>query len=559
MDTMGLDHERLQRLLAAGRTLVAQLDVEAVLAELLDAARDITEARYAALGVLDEDRTELERFLTRGISPEAHRVIGDLPRGRGVLGVLIDEPRPLRLDHVGADPRSYGFPPGHPQMGSFLGVPLMIRGEAWGNLYLTGKIGAERFDESDQAAALLLADWAAIAIDNARLYRDVEARRDALERAVLSLEATSAIARAVGGETDLDRVLRLIVRRGRALVEARALTIALLEGSGLVIAAGAGDVDPHALGTPVAMDTGPVWSALQRRSPERIADLPERLGAPGPLLGVSDARTALLAPLVFRGRPVGVLCAFDRQPGSRPFHDEHEQLLLAFAANAATAVATIRTVAQDRLRDSLRAAEEERRRWARELHDETLQSLAGVRVLLAGALRRSDAAELRSVASEAVDQLQGDIDGLRALITDLRPAALDELGLAPALHALTERVAARHGVEITTALQPDAARAVQRLSADTETALYRIAQEALANAARHSGAAVIALELEERDGRLALCVRDQGSGFDPAVAVGGFGLVGIRERVELAGGRLELESSSSGTTLRVDVPAAEDY
>ena len=238
----GHDERRLARLIEAGRGLLSELDLETVLDRLLETAADLTGARYAALGILDDERRELDRFLTRGIDDETHRVIGDLPRGRGLLGVLIDEPRPLRLDDVGDHPRSYGFPPGHPPMRTFLGVPILIRGQAWGNLYLTEKAGGEPFAIEDEEAVIVLADWAAIAIDNARLYRDVAARREELERAVRGLQATAAIARAVGGETDLERILELVVKRARALVEAHDVLIMLRDGEDLVIAAGAGHV-----------------------------------------------------------------------------------------------------------------------------------------------------------------------------------------------------------------------------------------------------------------------------------------------------------------------------
>src|SRR5215216_543878 len=145
-----LDEPRLRRLTDAGRALIANLDLEAILQQLLDVAREVTGARYAAVGVLDERREELERFITAGIDPETHRAIGDLPRGRGILGLLIEEPRPLRLEHIGDHPQSYGFPAAHPEMETFLGVPVMIREEAWGNLYLTEKAGGGPFSEADE-------------------------------------------------------------------------------------------------------------------------------------------------------------------------------------------------------------------------------------------------------------------------------------------------------------------------------------------------------------------------------------------------------------------------
>ena len=240
--TDSLDQHRLARLIDVGRSLLSELDLDVVLDRVLETAAELTGARYAALGILDDRRRELARFLTRGIDESVHRAIGDLPRGRGILGVLIDDPRPLRLDDVGDHPRSYGFPPGHPPMRTFFGVPILIRGQAWGNLYLTEKAGGGAFTAEDEEATIVLADWAAIAIENARLYRDVAVRRDELERAVRGLQATAAIARAIGGETELERVLELVVKRGRALVDAHDVLILLREGDELVVAAGAGHV-----------------------------------------------------------------------------------------------------------------------------------------------------------------------------------------------------------------------------------------------------------------------------------------------------------------------------
>ncbi len=546
-----LDDHRLTRLIAAGRSLVAQLDLERVLAQLLETARELTGARYAALGVLDERRRELERFVTSGVDPATERAIGEPPRGRGILGVLIDDPRPLRLTDLTAHPRSYGVPAGHPPMHSFLGVPILARGEAWGNLYLAEKEGDAAFDAADEETVIILAEWAAIAIDNARLHQSVERRRDELERAVHGLEATTAIARAVGGETRLERVLELIVKRGRALVEARALVILLEEGEDLVLAAGAGRFDPHALGRRLRED-GTTWGEVCRSGrAERIADVPSRLRISADRLGVSDARTALLVPLAFRGRMLGVLAAFDRLTSDPAFRGDDERLMLAFAAIAATAVATAKTVEQARLRDSLDAAEQERRRWARELHDETLQGLGALRVLLSSALRRADPAGLEAAVRESVAQVGREIDALRTLIAELRPAALDELGLPPAIASLTDRAGTAEGLAIDREVCLDG-----RLAPELETTIYRVVQEALTNAAKHAGADGVAIAVAEHDGRVTIEVRDDGAGFDPAARAGGFGLIGMQERCTLAGGELEVVSAPGrGTVVRASLPA----
>lgn len=549
-----LDDHRLRALLAAGRGLVAELDLEVVLDRLLETARELTSARYAALGVLDERRNELERFLTRGVDAATQREIGSPPRGRGILGALIADPRPLRIADLRTDPRSYGVPAGHPPMRTFLGVPILVRGEAWGNLYLAEKDGGAEFDGADEETVVILAEWAAIAIDNARLYQDVEQRRDELQRAVHGLEATTAIARAVGGETRLERVLELIVKRGRALVDARAVVILLLEGDDLVMAAGAGRFDRDALGRRLPED-GTIWGQVRRSGrAERIADIPSRLRISAGRLGVSDARTGLLVPLTFRGTGLGVLAAFDRTTGDPAFGDDQQELMDAFAASAATAVATAKSVQRERLRESLEAAERERRRWARELHDETLQGIGGLRVLLASALRRADYAGLQEAVRDSIEEAAREIEALRALISDLRPAALDELGLAPAIESLCDRVAAVEGLEIERRMSLR-----RRLSPELETTVYRVVQESLTNAVKHARAEHVTVAVVEEGTRVAIEVRDDGSGFDPHAAHGGFGLVGMRERCTLAGGELEVVSAPGrGTSVRAELPSGRE-
>ncbi len=550
----GLDEHRLARLIDAGRGLLSELDLETVLDRLLRTAADLTGARYVALGVLDEGRRELSRFLTRGIDEETHRAIGDLPRGRGILGVLIDDPRPLRLDDVGDHPRSYGFPPGHPPMRSFLGVPILIRGEAWGNLYLTEKAGGEPFALDDEEAVIVLADWAAIAIENAGLYREVTVRREELERAVRGLRATAAIARAIGGETELERILELVVKRGRALIEAHDVLIMLREGDELVIAAGAGHVEvANTARLPLTGSTA--GQVLAEGRSRRIADAARELLIPPEELGLEHASTALLVPLVYRGQGLGVLAAFDRLDGDGAFTRDDEQLLEAFAAQAATAVATAKSVEADRRRRSLAATEAERHRWARELHDETLQALGGLKVLLSSATRLDDPEAMRASMREATQQLTGDIEALRALIAELRPPALDQLGLAPALTSLAQRTGAGNDVEVRADVELPGDR---RLAPELETTVYRVVQESLTNVVKHANASSIDIAVRCADDAVEVSVADDGIGFDTdAPARSGFGLAGMRERVELAGGDLSvLRGAGAGTVIRARLPLA---
>lgn len=542
--------DRLRQLLDVGRSLTAELDLDVLLERVMQTARELCGARYAALGVLDDQRRELAQFLTAGEEPEDHVAIGHLPRGRGILGLLIDQPVPIRLHDVSQHPRSYGFPPGHPPMRSFLGAPIVVRGESWGNLYLTEKDGADDFDDDDLEAIVVLAQWAAIAIDNARLFGTSERRRAELERAVGGMQAAQEIALALGGETDLDRVLELIAKRARALVDSDALLIWLADEGRLRLAAHAGNATPPA-NSEILVEGSTAGAALRSGSPKRVDDI-TTLDVDPAQFGVSGARSALFVPLVFRGRGLGVLAAFDHIGHAATFSDDDERALRSFAASAATAVATARGVEAQRLRDSIVAAEAERGRWARDLHDETLQGLGATKLALSAALR-GDPAAARTQMEAAVTQLGHEIVALRGIISDLRPPALDELGLQAALRTLAERVGAAHDLRLHLRLR----LGERRLDAETETIAYRVAQEALTNIVKHAAAAQVWLELRATPSTLELCVRDDGRGLDPdgAERSDGYGITGMRERAEIGGGGLRVEGhAGGGTTVALTLP-----
>jgi len=515
--------------------------------------REITGAQFAALGVLDETRKGLARFLTSGIDEATHRAIGDLPSGSGVLGVLIDEPRALRLADVGEHPHSYGFPPGHPPMRSFLGVPVLIRGEAWGNLYLCEKLDGEEFAPEDEDAALILAQWAGTAIENARIYDDSEHRRVEAEQAVRGLRAARDITDAIGGTVELDQVLELIVKRGRALIDARSILIMLREGNELVVAACAGHVrNVRGMRLPISDSTS--GQVLERGRPLRITEASEHLRIGPSQLGVEDAHAALLMPMMYRGAGIGVLAAFDRGSGGSTFSETDEQLLRTFASSAATAVAIKQSVEADRLRSAIAAADAERSRWARELHDQTLQALGGLRVLLASTLRDANA-EVRDQIAQAIEDVEVETDNLRGIITDLRPSLLDDLGLLAAIEALIER-RRDVGLEIESDLvlpDPEA----EMISDELETTVYRLVQESLTNVAKHARALSARVSVRLEGGVLTIEVSDDGVGFDPEAGTSGFGLAGMRERIYLAGGALDITSHGEGTTVSARMPVSE--
>jgi signal transduction histidine kinase len=534
------------------RGVLSDLDLDAVLERTLEAAREISGATYAAIGVLNQSRSELERFIAIGVDEETWRRIGAPPTGRGVLGELIDHPVPLRLPDVGAHPRSYGFPPEHPAMETFLGVPVFVGDRSFGNLYLTEKAGGEQFSERDEEAVVLLAQFAGLAIDHARRYSGLDARYREVHHTLDALDASLQIARALGGETDLDLILGLVAKRGRALVAAQALVIEYERDGEMVIAAGAGRLPPGLIGRRVDPRGSVASAALRTLSTLRLEQGPnmarfERHGLGR--LGVS-ASAGLVVPLLFRGRGHGVLIAVDRHSGGPGFTEEDQRLLEAFAASAAAAVATAESVEADRRRQRLEAAERERAQWARELHDETLQSLAALRLGLAAQLARPDLAAITGAVREAVTALEEEIASLRSLITELRPAALDDLGIEAAIEDLIGRARAR-GLDVDLAMDFSHHRGTpgERRSPELETAIYRIVQEALTNASKHGGARRASVEIADAAGTVLVTIRDDGHGFDPASSTTGFGLAGMHERAELLGGTLEIRSAPGQGTI----------
>ncbi len=539
--------------------VLGELDLDVVLDRVLESAQELTSARYAALGVLNESKTALARFLTRGIDAASHTAIGALPSGRGVLGALITDPVSLRLRDVGSHPRSYGFPAGHPPMHTFLGVPILVGERPFGNLYLAEKAGGAEFSGTDEQAVRVLAELAGVAVENARLYTGASERRDELERTVAALEATTQIARAVGGETDLEVVLELVAKRGRALVSARALLIELRQRNELVLAAGAGELPADVIGRVVALADTVASQAMRTGRTQRLESELNRTRFNEHGLGRLGVRAegGLAVPLVFRGETYGVLLAIDSLEDGPEFSTEDERLLESFAVSAATAVATAQSIASERQRQRLAAAEGERHRWARELHDDTLQSLSALRIGLSTAARSDRPEALEQAVRQALEHLEEAIANLRALITDLRPAALDELGVQAALEGLAERTG-RHGIEVDVSvdLAYEQGRASTRHIAEVETAIYRIVQEALTNAIKHGNAKRAVVEVSEDAASVHVSVRDDGEGFDPHQDTDGFGLLGMRERVGLLDGQLLIDSAPGrGATVRASIPA----
>jgi len=259
--------------------------------------------------------------------------------------------------------------------------------------------------------------------------------------------------------------------------------------------------------------------------------------------------------MVYRGQAVGLLAAFDHGADRAVFSEDDEQMLRTFAVSAATAVALAQSVRADRLRSSLAAADAERSRWARELHDETLQGLGGLRLLLASVLAQRDLNLARGALEEAAEHTEREIENLRAIITELRPAALDDLGLHAAIEALLDRHREQSGATIDSELDLPARSADSRdMDGETQTTVYRLLQEALTNITKHARANTVRVLVRQNDSELSVEVQDDGQGFDTGAQSSGFGLLGMSERIALAGGTLSIGSDANGTLLAACLP-----
>jgi len=541
--------DRLRVLVDAGIALSSELSLDVLLQRLVETAAELTGARYAALGVIDQTGTALERFLTTGIDAETHAAIGDLPKGRGILGVLIREFAPLRLANLADDPRSVGFPAHHPPMHTFLGVPILLRGVAYGNIYLTEKDGGGEFTDDDQEVIQLLAAQAAVAIENTRLY-------ETSTRWMHHLESLNEIGDALAGELELEPLLGLIARRLRSLVQARLVLIALPDpgADGLRVAAADGEgSDAYGLvGSELALGTSKTGRVMQRGRSERvdsILDDPEIDQQAARRIG---ARSALYVPLIVESSAIGVAVVHDKLGPSPSFTDEDVRLTESLAVRAATAVALSQRVSRDAVRRVVEAQESERARLARELHDETGQALTSILLGLKSLDDRVRDEEGRAAVAELRELVVSTLHDVRRLAVELRPAALDDFGLVPAIERLLDTAGEQSG--LTVDLQSEVGDV--RLPTETETTLFRIVQEALTNVLKHAAAERVTVLLSHADAGVRLVVQDDGCGFDPSKARDdGVGLLGMRERVSLVGGRLTVESTEgAGTMLTVEVP-----
>lgn len=536
--------DRLRLLVEAGIALSSELSLDALLQRIVETAARLTEAQYAALGVIDRTGHGLERFLTTGIDAETHSAIGELPRGRGILGVLIRDTQPLRLHDIAEDPRSVGFPRNHPPMRTFLGVPIVLRGVAYGNLYLTEKAGEADFTDEDEELTRLLAAQAAVAIENARLY-------ESSTRWLRQLETLNEIGAALTSEVELEPLLALVAERLRELLEARLVLVALPDEPGtLRVVAAAGDAE--LVGLQLELGATKVGRVLERGRTERVDSVMEDPEVDQRVARSLGITSAVYVPLTVRGRAIGVVVAHDKL-GPEPTFDEGDvRLAESLVRRAAIAVDLSERVGRDALRRVVDAQEVERARLARELHDETGQALTSILLGLKSLEDTVASDEARAAVASLREVVVSTLQNVRRLAVELRPSALDDFGLVPALERLATTLAEQSGL----AVDIEAQLGDERLPPDAETALYRIVQEALTNVVKHASARRVSIALVRKDRAAVAVIEDDGRGFDlGATRAGALGLAGMRERVALVGGRLTIESTTgAGTTVVAQVP-----
>lgn len=539
------DADRLRLLVEAGISLSSELSLDVLLQRIVETAARLTGARYAALAVVDATGKRLERFLTTGMDAKTREAIGDVPVGRGILGVVLREARPLRLSDIADDERSVGFPPGHPGMTAFLGVPILLRGVVYGNLYLTDKSDGSEFTAEDEELTQLLAAQAAVAVENARLH-------ETSTRWLRHLESLNEIGNALASQFVLEPLLGIVAARLRELLDARIVLVAIPDTpDALRVAAADGRGADAVIGTQLGLGASKVGRVLERAASEQvdaIADDPEVDQEAARRMGVT---TALYVPLIVEGQAIGVVAAHDKRGDDSRFGDEDVRLAESLAKRAAIAIDLSRRVSRDAMRRVVDAQELERTRLARELHDETGQALTsillGLKELEHGVGTDQGRDRVAAVRELVVSTLQS----VRRLAVELRPAALDDFGLAPALERLVENHRQANGIAIDLEIRIGD----ERLPADVETTMYRIVQEALTNIAKHAGATRISILVTRKRNAAVVVVEDDGDGFDAASPTAGLGLAGMRERVALVGGKLQLETRpGTGTTIAAEVP-----
>ncbi|MFG1969077.1 GAF domain-containing sensor histidine kinase [Nonomuraea fuscirosea] len=532
--------DRVHALLEAVVSVGSDLDLETVLRRIVETATTLVDASYGALGVVGQEHTLLQ-FIPVGLSEEEIARIEHWPHGLGLLGLLIKDARPLRLRRISDHPESYGFPPGHPPMGTFLGVPIRVRDEVFGNLYLTEKRGGGEFDEEDEAVVIALATAAGVAVENARLYEESRSRET-------WLQASSEVTTSLLSGADPRQVLSVVAARARQMSDADLVQVLLPDADrqALVAQVAEGEGADDLVGSSFDVSARLVGDTFTQGESLFSADLQSAsdLGSPLRRLGYGPG---LMVPLGAAPAVRGVLMLAKRS-GRLPFSGAAEQMLRAFAGQAAVAL---------ELAEARRDAErlgllEDRDRIARDLHDVVIQRLFATAMTLMSTLRLVERPEAAKKVQYAIDELDETIRQIRSSIFALQ-ASYDDAppSLRRQIVELVEGAGSHLGFMPGLRMEGRLDTEVPETAAEHVVAVLR---EALSNVVRHSHATRAEVSVEVAAGGLTLLVSDNGVGLGE----GGrrSGLRNIEERAGRLGGTALLESpDEGGTRLRWTIPA----
>lgn len=522
--------DRLDGLIDAILAITSGLKLDATLRAIVHTAAELVDARYGALGVRGYDHRLVE-FVYEGIDEETRHLIGSLPEGRGVLGALIEEPKPIRLDDISRHPASVGFPLHHPPMRTFLGVPVRIRDEVFGNLYLTEKADGQPFSDDDEVLVQALAAAAGIAVDNARLFEESRTRE-------AWIEATRDIGTQMLAGADPAMVFRLIAEEALTLMAGAATLVAAplddeapaCEVDDLVIVEVAGEISPAVKQMTVAVSGTSIGGVFHDRTPRRFDRLD--LAVDGPV----EPGPALVLPLRAADTVAGVLVAL-RSADEQPFSDKQLDMMAAFADQAALAWRLATAQRQMREVEILT----DRDRIARDLHDHVIQRLFAVGLTLQGAAPRARVPAVRESIYSSIDDLQEIIQEIRSAIFDLHAGPSRATGLRHRLDKVIDQLAipALH----TTVQYTGPLSVVDTVLANHAEAVLR---EAVSNAVRHANATSLAINVSVEDD-VRVEVVDDGVGISGDITESG--LRNLRQRADDAGGEFTVENMPTGGTL----------
>ncbi len=549
--------ERLAALHQASLELVKSISLETLLKRIAELACEQVQAKYAAVGVLDEEG-QLEKFIPVGIPPEATRHMGHPPMGEGLIGALMNTREPIRVSNIQEDPRSTGIPLHHPQMTSFLGVPLRLGEKQVGQIYLTNKLNGAEFTSDDQRIIETLASYAAAAISNARVYQQITERDRALTRRNENLALLNELASILVSSDNIDQVLDKVLSQVMDYLRLDVGEIYLRQDDGRILqmALHQGDIE-----TPLwSRNQFPVGEGLvgktaetgqmSRIEIETVHASPQNDGhflSQETLTGC--LRQVVCLPLSGRRGVLGVLCVATCE--TDPFDDLEMHFLSAISAWVGTSIENLRlNIQQRRL-----AVLEERERIGMDLHDGIIQDIYAVGLTLEHArlLMNENLHGARQRVEQAINDLNSTIRDIRAYILDLRPRKLHEENLVDGLRRLIAEFRANTLIE-TNLRAPSQSL---KLPQSQAVALFHICQESLANVGKHSFARHVDIALWTTSDRVLLEIQDDGHGFDLSTTklTLGHGLSNMQTRARNAGGDLEVTSEiGEGTTVLVWVP-----